>query len=131
MQKPPRGCPGNGRGVTSGQQILYEAVARHTPARSVAPAVADGTGMRTAGAHGLTSSVLTQRSDKSPQEQRGSGDDASVQQRRPGLWTDEEIAELTRLVSSNTDTQGKISWEEVEKAWRDLNLSERTKTSLS
>ena len=131
MQKPPRGCHGNGRGATSGQQILYEAVSRHTPARSVAPAGADGTGMRTAGVHGLTSSVLTQRSDKSPSGQKGSDDDASVQQRRPGLWTDEEIAELTRLVSSTTDTQGKISWEEIEKAWRDLNLSERTKASLS
>ena len=82
------------------------------------------------GIHALHSSH-TQRSDEHSNGQKGSGDGASAKQRRPGLWTEEEIVELRRLVGSNTDTRGKISWVEVEKGWRDLNLSERSKASLS
>ena len=78
----------------------------------------------------MTSPTHTQRFDKSPSGRKGSGEGASAKQGRPGLWTDEELAELRRLVGIYTDAQGRISWVKVEKEWRDLNLSERSKASL-
>jgi hypothetical protein len=107
-----------------------EAVARRTRARTAAPAVTDDSEISTAGVR-AQKPTHTQRFDVHPPGQKGSGDGTSAKQRRPGLWTDEEIVELKRLVGSNTDTHGKISWIEVEREWRDLNLSERSKASLS
>lgn len=107
-----------------------EAVARRLRPRPAAPAVADGTSILTAGVH-VTSPTHTQRFDVSPSGRKGSGEGASAKQGRPGLWTDEELDELRRLVGIHTNAQGRVSWVEVEKDWRELNLSERSRASLT
>ncbi|UJR30548.1 hypothetical protein I4U23_018078 [Adineta vaga] len=135
MQTPPRGAPGKLKGTKFPTQQLIictnEAEARRKlrSDRLVHPTVASDDSKRTVGIR-AASPMLTHQSDQSPLGQKGLGDGVSAEQRRPGHWNDEEIEELRRLVSSNIGPQGKISWVAVEKAWKDLNLGERSKGSL-
>jgi hypothetical protein len=58
-------------------------------------------------------------------------DGIPARQGKSDLWRDEEIEELKRLVSSNTGPTGKVSWVKVDEIWKTLNLSERSKASLT
>ena len=73
----------------------------------------------------------TRRSDESSPERKGLSGVTPARQGRTGLWSDLEIEELKRLVPSNTDRQGKVSWAQVVAAWISLDLPSRTKAGLS
>ena len=97
--------------------------------RLVTSAVASADSQRTADVY-TTSPLLTFQPDESRLRRKGSSDQSSAQQGRTDLWGEDETKELKRLVNSNIDSQGKVSWKNVESAWRSQNLRNRTKASL-
>ena len=117
-----------------------EAVARQTRAarraRAVFPSLsADSSSSvsevhQKAGIHAV--STPTRRSEKiRPERRKGPSGDKPASSGKASVWSEEEIEKLKRLVSSNVMPSGIISWNDVEKAWIDLNLPKRTKAGLS
>jgi Reverse transcriptase (RNA-dependent DNA polymerase) len=133
------GDPGNVQKKTSVRRNLREAVARQTYAtrstRAVSPAVSAGTSSQegehpTAGVH--SAPTPTRRPEKiRSQRQKGLSGDKPARSGKASVWSEEEIEELKRLVPSNVMPSGMISWNDVEKAWINLNLPKRTKAGLS
>ena len=137
------GGPGNVGDLVSiirpNLRVSNDAVCRHTYAtrstRAVLPTVAADASSQerfyhhTVGIHAAT--MHTRPSERSLLERQGPSIVASAGQGRMGLWTDFEMEELKRLVGSNTDPKGRVSWVKVEEAWKNLNLTGRSKASLS
>lgn len=111
--------------------LQHEVEARRTlrSHRLATSAVANDDVPLTADDH-TTSTLLTRQPINSRLRQTGSSVKPSAKQGRADLWGEEETEELRRLVGSNTDSQGKVSWKNVETAWRVQNLRNRTKASL-
>ena len=136
MQKPPRGTPGNDRGLDPRRRILCEAAARPSSLLSGVGSTAAEDGElvvhipSTVGVHVV--SQLTRLSNKRSQGlYNGLSEGPSAVQRRAGAWKGTEEEELKRLVGSNTGSKGVISWVKVMEAWVSQKLPPRTKASLS
>ncbi|CAF1317705.1 unnamed protein product [Rotaria magnacalcarata] len=116
-----------------------EAVARQTRAasraRAVFPTISAGLTSSVIGEHQIVGihavPLPIRQSRQSPNRVLGLDAGASASRGRAGLWTDEEINVLRRLVGSNTNPKGIVSWEKVDAEWKNLSLKERSKASLS
>ena len=120
------------------ERIDNEAVARQPIAtrtrRAVVSAAEAGDSSQvkgpTAGIHAVT--LPTRRSNsKTPPRRNGPCGDNLSKRGKAGAWSEEEVNELRRLVSSNVKPSGLISWDEIVRVWVSLNLPARTKFSLS
>ena len=129
MHAPPSGDPGHFRMTKHMQnEVVSRRILRSD--RLVTSAVASDDSLLTADDH-TTSLLLTHQPEQSRlRQKKGSSVQSPALQGRTDLWGDNETDELRRLVDSNIDSQGKVSWKNVETAWRAQNLRNRTKASL-
>ena len=99
------------------------------------PTRADGAGVPVKPRSKVGIHAVTQHAQMSNESQLrrtdGQSGEYPARQGRVGLWSDKEVEELRRLVNSNIDSKGVISWNRVEESWKLLKLSVRTKASLS
>lgn len=73
----------------------------------------------------------TQQSEQRRTRLKGPSGVPPARQGKAVVWSENEMEELRKLVLGNTGRNGQISWNSVEEAWKDLNLTKRTKASLS
>lgn len=121
----------------NGQILQSGAVAR--PSGDILDVVSTASDKDSSDAKMLTTSPVdihaallpARRSDESSPGRKGLSGDNPARRGKAGLWSDLEIQELKRLVPASTDPKGKVSWVQVEEAWKRLNLPPRTKAGLS
>lgn len=72
----------------------------------------------------------TQDTHQSRSGRRGLSSGTTARQSAVHLWGEDEISALMRLVELNTSA-GRIAWVDIEREWKSLGLSRRTKAALT